>query len=82
MARQSIVELDLGRTAFEAYRKATAGKTWDGVDIPQWEELSGDTKATQDAWLEAAQAVVDVIVNDLRHSLADEYTSGPGSIKP
>jgi hypothetical protein len=48
---------DLGRIAYEAYFKATAGKNFaEQVILPSWDELGPQR---QKAWSAAAQAVDD-----------------------
>ena len=42
------------RTGYEAYARFTGGKTYDGKDMPSWENL---TPRIQDAWTEAAKAI-------------------------
>lgn len=44
-----------GQIAFEAYSQSTGGKTYDGRDIPTWDEL---TERIQQAWEAAAQAII------------------------
>lgn len=43
-----------GQIAFEAYSKSMGGKTYDGKDIPHWEDIS---PKVQEAWGAAASAV-------------------------
>jgi len=45
----------LGREGYEAYAKSTGGKTFDGRDMPLWSQLP---QRIQDAWSEAARAIV------------------------
>lgn len=47
----------LGQVAFEAYRAAVGGQTFDGKPIPGWDELHGDRLKVQGGWEAAAQAV-------------------------
>lgn len=49
---------DLALVAYEAYARSTGGKTYDGRDMPAYDDL-GDT--IQAAWQAAAQAVVDTV---------------------
>jgi hypothetical protein len=44
-----------GETAYNAYARVTGGKTFDGRDMPAWEDLSSTIKA---AWQAAASAAV------------------------
>lgn len=46
---------DLGRVGYEAYARATGGKTFDGRAMPTWGELPAGVSA---AWAAAAEAVV------------------------
>lgn len=46
----------LGRVAFNAYREAVEGVTYDGQIIPQWDNLTDEVRA---GWEAAADAVVD-----------------------
>lgn len=43
-----------GKTGYEAYARCTDGKTYDGRDMPAWDELPG---RIQGAWSEAAAAI-------------------------
>lgn len=47
---------DLGEKAYRAYGESTGGKTFDGRDMPSWDDLG---ERIQAAWCAAAQAVVD-----------------------
>jgi hypothetical protein len=44
----------LGQRAFEAYGRSTGGKTFDGRDIPKWDDLPSSIRR---AWRAAACAV-------------------------
>jgi hypothetical protein len=44
------------RRGYEGYAKSTGGKTFDGRDMPTWEELP---LRIQEAWREAIAAAVD-----------------------
>lgn len=46
---------ELGRAGYEAYARATGGKTFDGRTMPTWGELPAGVSA---AWAAAAEAVV------------------------
>lgn len=50
------MSIDLGQIAFEAYGKATGGKTYDGKPIPHWNDISAPVR---NAWEAAAKAVED-----------------------
>lgn len=65
----------LGQVAFEAYRAAVGGQTFDGKPIPGWDELHGDRLKVQGGWEAAAQAIrqhgkmiqaLDVTADDFR----------------
>lgn len=45
-----------GRTGYEAYAKQTGGKTFDGRDMPTWDQLPDRIK---DAWAAAAQGILE-----------------------
>ena len=44
---------ELGQIAYEAYANQTGGKTFDGRDMPAWNDLN---TAIQMAWRRAAEA--------------------------
>lgn len=48
-------DLRLGQAGYEAYAKQTGGKTFDGRDMPTWEQLPDRIK---EAWSAAAQGIV------------------------
>lgn len=48
-----------GRLAFEEYRNAVGGETYDKKPIPQWDELPEHIRV---AWIAAAFAVVEAYV--------------------
>jgi hypothetical protein len=53
-------QLQLARIAYEGYAKCTRGKTFDGRDMPTWQQLldAGDRGAhTVRAWCAAVDAV-------------------------
>lgn len=52
---------DLAKLAYEAYATSTGGKTWDGRDMPAWEDLG---RTIQTAWDAAAQAVLGAVSGD------------------
>lgn len=49
----------LGKIAYNAYTKSVGGKSWNGDDLPTWDEMSLDIKKERlvTAWKEAGQAV-------------------------
>lgn len=44
----------LAERAYEAYAKSTEGKTFDGRDMPTWDDL---TQPVRNAWQAAAEQV-------------------------
>ncbi len=46
--------IDLGRTGYEAYGKTTDFKNYQGLPMPDWEELPEQIRS---AWVSAAIAV-------------------------
>jgi hypothetical protein len=50
--------LALGRTGYEAYAAFRDGKTWDGRDMPAWEDLG----EIQSAWAMAAGAIYRAVL--------------------
>ena len=50
--------LDIGRIGFEAYSVSVGGKTYDGKDIPKWEDVG---QRVQDAWRAAGIAILQYI---------------------
>lgn len=44
----------IAKTAYEAYSKATENKTFDGREMPGWDDLS---QPVRNAWSLAAEAV-------------------------
>lgn len=54
--------LALGRTGYEAYAAHTGGKTFDGRDMPAWDDL-GDIQA---AWAVAAGAIYHAVLTPPR----------------
>lgn len=46
---------DAGKVGYEAYAKFTGGKTFDGRDMPKWDDL---TENIQNAWRAAAHAIL------------------------
>ena len=47
-----------GQIAFEAYNKSTGGKTFDGREIPTWDEVKESKPHVCTAWEDAAMAVL------------------------
>lgn len=64
----------LGRMAFEAYREAVGGLTFDGKPIPGWDDLHGDRAKVQAGW-EAAADKVETIVRAC--IIIDKAMEGP-----
>jgi hypothetical protein len=58
----------LGPVAYRAYAESTGGKTYDGHDMPGWEQLPENIRQ---AWAASARAVAVVVAN-----LARETTRG------
>lgn len=48
----------LGQIGYEAYAVATGGKTWDGRDMPTWEQVLASGTKVAVAWAAAADAIV------------------------
>lgn len=46
----------LGKAGYEAYAKSTGGKTFDGREMPKWEDLP---QRIRDAWTQAANAILE-----------------------
>lgn len=55
------LDWSFGRVAFETYRNAVGGKTYDGKPIPGWDSL---TEIQQAAWDLAAQGVIEEYKHD------------------
>jgi hypothetical protein len=51
--------LALGRTGYEAYADFTEGKTFDGRDMPNWDDLGS---RIQSAWAMAAGAIYHAVL--------------------
>lgn len=49
---------DIAKLAFEAYNTAAGGKTWDGKDIPPFDEVGEKVQANWIAAVKAACAAV------------------------
>lgn len=64
--------IDIGRIAFQAYSDEMGGKTYDGKDIPKWENVG---QKVQDAWRAAGVAVLRYIDDErkqLKKDLAED----------
>jgi len=69
-----------GQVGYEAYSIHTGGKTFDGRDMPLWDELPDDTKL---AWGAAATAIAEYKLGELKLAevkkrLQDEEDTKPG----
>lgn len=53
-----------GRIGYEAYAESTGGKTWDGRDMPTWEQLAGNTPKIATAWEAAAAAIANALAEE------------------
>lgn len=56
------MEKTLGQIGYEAYAQSTGGKTFDGRDMPTWQEIrdrEGKTPKVTKAWEAAADAILD-----------------------
>lgn len=62
-----------GRIGYEAYKASTGGKTFDGRDMPTWEQVCERTPHVAKAWEDAARAVRSGLV---------EGVSGPDARFP
>ncbi len=54
---------DVGKLGYEAYASSTGGKTFDGRDMPTWEDLP---ERIQRAWYAAASAIIMIPTLSLR----------------
>lgn len=70
-----MTDIELAQTAYEAYAAHTGGKTYDGRDMPAWDDL----RAIQHAW-EAAARAVRMAVPLSGESVADDEQ--PARIEP
>lgn len=61
-------ENELARAAYEMYAEVTGGKTFDGRDMPAWDDLG---ERIQGAWRAAADKVVSMRV---------DYGPSPGTV--
>jgi len=62
--------IDIGRIAFEAYGVSVGGKTYNGKDIPKWEDVG---KKVQDAWRAAAVAVLQYVESERESSTCMDF---------
>lgn len=46
-----------GRIGYEAYKASTGGKTFNGRDMPTWEQVQERTPHVAKAWNDAAEAM-------------------------
>lgn len=46
-----------GQIGYEAYKASTGGKTYDGRDMPTWEQVQANTPHVAKAWEGAAKAI-------------------------
>lgn len=71
----------LGQIAFEAYKRAKAGLTYDDKSIPPWEDLSS---AVQDAWEAAAHSAArhDRELRARNEDPRQAHTADPRQAKP
>lgn len=63
--------ISLGRAAFEAYVKSVGGKTWDGNDIPGWDDPKMTDKV-RDGWIAAALQIVKIIEDQARENFLNQ----------
>ena len=57
-----MIEMDhdqLGKRGYEAYAVSTGGKTYDGRDMPTWDQLP---ERIRQAWIAAAADVKDAVL--------------------
>lgn len=62
------VEKTLGQIGYEAYAKSTGGKTFDGRDMPTWQEIldrEGETPKVTKAWEAAACKILIEAIRDV-----------------
>lgn len=62
--------LDLAKTAFDAYNVQAGGKTWDGKDIPPFDQVGEKVQAN---WVAAVKATCAAV------GRADGPTTGENS---
>ena len=51
-----MTDKELAKLGYEAYAVATGGKTWDGKDMPTWDQLP---ERIQTAWTAATCKILD-----------------------
>lgn len=58
----------LGQIGYEAYAQSTGGKTYDGRDMPTWEQVAEESPKVAKAWEDAGNTVrfrvVDYLVSE------------------
>lgn len=64
-----------GRIGYEAYAESTGGKTFDGRDMPRWDELPQRIVA---AWEAAALAIAHAHARDVA-AVCDQLPPNEGS---
>lgn len=76
--------MTLGRIAFEAYREAVGGKTFDGKPIPGWADLHGDADKIRAGWEAAAgrtaDAVRDALGVNAKFDMVFQLLDGNGAV--
>ena len=60
----------LGQIGYEAYAKSTGGKTFDGRDMPTWEQVKASGTKVAQAWEDAAEAMARTALG-FAHDLTD-----------
>lgn len=55
---------EVARAGYEGYAEWTGGKTFDGRDMPTWDDLPEPTRL---AWVAAAGAIVRVVLRPTPH---------------
>ena len=60
-ASDKVLYPQAARLAWDAYTKASEGKTYDGKPLPTWQELGYEKQA---AWMAAARAAMDYAANN------------------
>ena len=60
---------DLGRVGYEAYAAFTRGKTYDGREMPAWQDLPDRTRR---AWETAAGAIAQAQVDQALEHAGDK----------
>lgn len=57
-----------GQIGYEAYAFSTGGKTWDGRNMPKWEDLPSHIRI---AWDDAAEAIEDAVRVEIEEECQD-----------